>query len=80
VKEADEFFRPDDVEHLAGLLQGAGNEPEAKAVLQEALAQAENELKDTDLVAAVREAFEDAIKTYKAALGPDAQVQLGRRS
>jgi tetratricopeptide (TPR) repeat protein len=79
VKEADEFFRPDDVEHLAGLLQEAGNEPEARAVLQEALTQAEAELKDTELIEEVREAFEEAVKTYRTALGPDATVQLGRR-
>ena len=79
VKEADEFFRPDDVEHLAGLLQAAGNESEAKAVLQEALTQAESELKDPELVAAVREAFEEAVKAYRTALGPEATVQLGRR-
>jgi len=79
VKEADEFFRPDDVEHLAGLLQGAGNEPEAKAVLQEALTQAEGELKDPEVTGEVREAFEEAAKTYRTALGPEATVQLGRR-
>ena len=79
VKEANEFFRPDDVEHLAGLLQGAGDEAAAQGVIQEALAQAEAELKDTELNADVREAFEEAVQGYRKALGAAAPVQLGRR-
>jgi hypothetical protein len=78
-KETDEFFRPDDVEHLAGLLQAAGDETQAQAVIQEALAQAEKELKDPELNEDVRAAFEEAAEGYRKALGSAAQVQLGRR-
>ena len=81
--EAGRVFEPDDISHLAGLLQAQGDEPGAKAVLQAALSQAESLLAEPEGPGGpddeARAALKEAATSYREALGPVALVGLGRK-
>jgi tetratricopeptide (TPR) repeat protein len=81
-EEAGRVFEPEDVSHLAGLLQSQGDEPGARTVLQAALSQAEKLLAQPEATpgspdSEAREALREAAKGYREALGPAAVVGLG---
>jgi hypothetical protein len=82
-RTAGRLYRPDDVSHLAGLLQATGDEAAAKAVLHEALAQAERALAGVEggltLGEEERQALRETVKGWRESLGPTVPVTLGRR-
>ncbi len=82
-ERAGRIFEPEDISHLAGLLQALGDETTARVVLQKALTQAEAALARPPEPGApdelAREALQEALKGYQESLGPGAVIGLGRR-